>query len=105
MSYNGTRKGYSAYKVADHVKSMMGICDVFIKTQDVEIVIENSIDTPNSAGIKIHHACNVCISRKRGFNFVINGTEKSTFNTGIAKRFFVVDYEGSETHKPCSRDN
>ena len=107
MSHNGTRKGFAAYKVADHVKyheaSMLGIYDVFTKTNGAEIIIENSIEVPNSAGIKVHHACNVCISPLGGINFVINGTEKSTFNTGIAKRFFIVDYSGTETPKPWER--
>ena len=107
MSHNGTVKGYSAYKVADHVKyhnaCMMGIYDVFTKTQGAEIAIENSIETPNSAGIKIHNACNVCISPLGGVHFVINGTEKSTFNTKVGNRFFIIDYTGTEVPKPWSR--
>ena len=104
MSHNGTRKGYSAYKVADHVKSheayMLGIYDVFTNTQGAEIVIENSIEVPDAAGVKVHHACNVCISPLGGINFVINGIGKSTYNTGIAKRFFVIDYPGTGTSQP-----
>ena len=107
MSHNGTRKGYAAYKVADHVKyheaSMLGIYDVFTKTNGAEIAIDNSIEIPNSAGVKVHHACNVCISPLGGIHFVINGVGKSTFNTGIAKRFFVVDYSGTETPEPWVR--
>ena len=76
---------------------MSGIYDVFAKTQGAEIVIENSIEVPVTAGVKVHHACNVCISPLGGINFVINGIGKSTYNTGIAKRFFIVDYPGNET--------
>lgn len=109
MSHNGTRKGYAAYKVADHVKyheaSMLGIYDVFTKTEGAEIAIENSIEVPESEGVKVHHACNVCISPLGGMHFVINGTGKSTFNTGIADRFFEVDYSGKEIPKPWTRKN
>jgi hypothetical protein len=109
MSHNGTVKGYSAYKVADHVKYhnayMMGIYDVFTKTQGSEIVIENSMEVPNSAGVKIHNACNVCISPLGGFNFVINGTIQSTCNTRIGNRYFVIDYTGDNTPEPWTRKN
>ena len=109
MSHNGTRKGYAAYKVSDHVKyheaSMLGVYDVFTKTEGAKIAIQNSIEVPESAGVKVHHACNVCISPLGGVHFVINGIEKSTFDTKIADRFFVVDYNGEEIPKPWTRKN
>jgi len=109
LSHNGTRNGYAAYKVADHVQyheaSMLGVYDVFTKTNGAEIAIENSIEVPESAGVQVHHACNVCISPLGGIKFVINGTGKSTFNTKIAARFFVVDYRGHKTPSQWIRKN
>jgi len=109
MSHKGTRKGYAAYKVAEHVNYhdafMLGIYDVFTKTQGAEIAIENAIEVSDSIGVKVHHACNVCISPLGGIHFVINGIEKSTFNTNIADRFFVVDYNGTKEAHLWERKN
>ena len=101
MSHNNTVKGYAAYKVADHVKyheaSMMGIYDVFINTKGADIRVENSIETPNSSEVKVHHACNVNISTLGGFNYVINGTVPSTQNKATGARYYIIDYAGTET--------
>lgn len=103
MSHDGTVKGYAAYKVADHVKSheasMLGIYDVFVNTAGAEIAIENSIEVPNTPGVKIHHACNVNISTLGGVKYVINGKTPSTFNKSIGSRYYIVDYTtGDNTH-------
>lgn len=99
MSHDGTVKGYAAYKVADHVNyheaCMLGIYDVFVNTEGAEIAIENSIEVPNSAGVKIHNACNVNISTLGGINYVINGQVPSTFNRPIASRYYIIDYAGT----------
>lgn len=100
MSHAGTVKGYAAYKVADHVKyheaSMLGIYDVFVNTNGAEIAIENSVEMPNSSGVKLHHACNVNISTLGGFNYVINGSVPSTFNHPVGSRYSIIDYTGTE---------
>ena len=107
MSHGGQVKGYAAYKVADHVKyheaSMLGIYDVFINTLGADIRIENSIEIPNSSGVKVHHACNVNISTLGGFNYVINGTVPSTENKATGARFYIVDYAGTETPEEWTR--
>jgi hypothetical protein len=102
MSHNGTVRGYAAYKVADHVNyheaSMMGMYDVLINTEGEKIAIDNSIEVPDSKGVTIHHACNVCISLDDmgGFVSVINGQVPSTyFADGAGSRFFILDYAGS----------
>ncbi len=99
MSHDGSVKGYAAYKVGDHVRfhqaSMMGIYDVFIRTGRAEIAIESSIEVPDSPGIRIHHACNVNISTKGGFNYVINGQVPSTFNLPVGTRRYIVDFAGA----------
>lgn len=100
MSHDGTVKGYAAYKVADHVNyhdaCMLGIYDVFIHTEGAEIAIENSIETPGSSGINIHHACNVNISTLGGIRYVINGQVPSTFDRAVGSRYFITDYSGTE---------
>ena len=110
MSHNNTVEGYAAYKVADNVNyheaSMMGIYDVLVNTQGAKIAIANSIEVPNTKGIKVHHACNVRISTDNmgGFLSVINGQEPSTYYAnGAGKRFYIVDYVGSEEPQPWER--
>ena len=103
MSHNGTVKGYAAYKVAENVNyheaSMMGIYDVFINTQGAQIAVANSIEVPNSKGVKVHNACDVRISTDNmgGFQTVINGQVNSTYYVnGAGSRFYIVDYAGSQ---------
>ena len=110
MSHNNTVEGYAAYKVADNVNyheaSMMGIYDVLVNTQGAKIAIANSIEVPNTKGIKVHHACNVRISTDNmgGFLSVINGQEPSTYYVnGAGKRFYIVDYVGSDEPQPWER--
>lgn len=102
MSHNGTVNGYSAYKVADNVVNheayMLGIYDVFINTNGARIAVDNSIEVPNTKGIKVHNACNVRISPANmgGFKTVINGQVPSTYDaTAVGSRFFIVDYLGT----------
>lgn len=102
-SHNGTIKGYAAYKVAEHVNyheaSMLGIYDVFINTAGAKIAVENSIEAPNSTGVKIHHACNVRISLDNmgGFMSIINGEVPSTYYVnGAGSRFQMVNYVGTQ---------
>ncbi len=103
MSNNGTLNGYAGYKVADNVNyheaSMLGLYDVFINTQGAKIAVANSMEIPDSKGVKVHHACNVRISTDNmgGFQTVINGQTQSTYYaTGAGKRFYVVDYSGTK---------
>jgi hypothetical protein len=103
MSHDGSVRGYAAYKVADHVNyheaSMLGIYDVLINTEGEKVAIENSIEVPDSKGVMIHHACNVCISLDDmgGFMSIINGQVPSTYYAnGAGTRFFIVDYAGSK---------
>ena len=113
--------GYSAYKVSKGVKkhyaSMLGIYDVFIYTNGAEIKLRNSIEIPKGeADVKIHHACNVCISNLAncGIQYVVGDVAKSTLywndNTNdywgknnfspIAKRAQVVDFDGTMVQSP-----
>lgn len=102
MSEDGTRPGYAAYKVADHVKQhdayALGIYDVFFKT---DIRIYNSVEIPEHSGVTIHHLCNVSLSEPgdRGFDFLINGKGKSTFNTFRVCRPNLNIYQGGAEHK------
>ncbi len=109
-SHDGTVNGYSAYKVADNVNyheaSMLGMYDVFINTQGAKIAVANSIETPDSRGVKVHNACNVCISSDNmgGFQSVINGRVASTYYVnGAGKRFYIVDYAGTKEPEPWER--
>lgn len=110
MSHNGTVKGYSAYKIADNVNyheaSMLGMYDVFINTQGAKIAVANSMEVPDSKGVKIHNACNVRISSDNmgGFQSVINGQVSSTYYVnGAGKRFYIVDYAGTKEPETWER--
>lgn len=98
MSEGGTRAGYAAYKVADHVKShravALGIYDVLVN----EIMIENSVEVPDTPGVDVYHVCNNSLSSgpRRGFRFVINGLGKSTYDTYRDNLVKVNDYRRGE---------
>ncbi len=93
-SENGTRDGYAAYKVADHVQNhfatAFGIYDVLHN----DIRIESSMEVPNNAGIRLHNICNNCLSNQpgKGFGYVVNGLVKSTYNTHRDNRTYLVDF-------------
>lgn len=105
-------EGYSAYKVAKGVKkhyaSMLGIYDVFIYTNGAYINIRNSIELPKGEpDVKIHHACNVCISslEQCGFQYICGDVCQSTYyaNTeggAVSKRFHVKDFNGTQVQTP-----
>ncbi len=97
MSENGSRAGYAAYKVADNVKTHeaigLGIYDVYFSTN---IRMENSIEVPDSPGVRVYHACNVSLSDpgERGIGNVINGKVPSTYNTWRVCRPYITEYVG-----------
>jgi len=99
MSENGRRAGYAAYKVADtvnhHEAFAFGIYDVLHN----EIMIESSVEVPDRQGIRLHNICNNSLSSppNRGYKFVINGIQKSTYNTHRDNRTYVVKFVGKET--------
>ena len=94
MSEGGTRDGYAAYKVADHVQNhfatAFGIYDVLF----TDIRIESSVEVPANPGIRLHHICNNCLSNQpgKGFGFVVNGLVRSTYNTHRDNRTYLVDF-------------
>jgi len=98
MSEGGTRAGYAAYKVADavnhHEAYAFGIYDVL----NNEIKIESSVEVPDKQGIRLHNICNNSLSSppNRGYKFVINGIQKSTYNTHRDNRTYVVEFVGKE---------
>jgi len=96
MSENGTRDGYAAYKVADivnnHEAYAFGIYDVLHN----EIRIESSIEVPDKVGIKIRHACNNSLSGGgfKGYGYVLNNIQKSTYNTFRDNRQYITEFIG-----------
>ncbi len=81
MSENGTRAGYAAYKVADHVRRHnaygISIYDVLFN----DIMLENSVEVPDNRGIELHHIVNTSFipGPKKGFRNVLNGMVESTY--------------------------
>lgn len=98
MSENGTRPGYAAYKVADSVEThealAFGIYDVLHR----EIMIENSVEVPDKSGIRMYHICNNTLSGGglKGFNYVLNGQVKSTYNTKHDTRTYLNEFIGGK---------
>lgn len=94
MSESGSRAGWAAYKVGDGVKrhfaAALGIYDVL----NNEIMIENSVEVPDAEGVNLFHVCNNSLSdgERRGFNYVINGMKKSTYDTYRDNTVRVNDY-------------
>jgi len=98
MSEGGTRDGYAAYKVADainnHEAFAFGIYDVLTN----QIRIESSVEVPDKKGIRLHNICNNSLSAppNRGFGFIINNIQKSTYNTHRDYRPYVVEFVGKD---------
>ncbi|MDR1437352.1 MAG: T9SS type A sorting domain-containing protein [Candidatus Symbiothrix sp.] len=97
MSHDGTVEGYAQYKVDDGVKFheafMLGMYDVFIRTGG-KIAIQNSMETPSSEGVKVHHICNVHLSGNNGgFKTILNGQTQSTYYGDFRKN--IVDFIGT----------
>lgn len=93
-SENGTKDGYAAYKVAPGVKqhyaTAFGIYDVLHQ----QIRIHSSVEVPLQPGVRLHHICNNSLSSppNRGFGFVVNDVERSTYNTYRDNRTYIVDF-------------
>lgn len=98
MSENGTRPGYAAYKVSDNVKSHsafgIGIYDVLHN----DICLENSVEVPDNAGIRMRHIVNTSFipGPKKGFSYVINGMETSTYTYPRQYVARVPEFNGSK---------
>ena len=98
MSENNTRPGYAAYKVADsvniHEGTAFGIYDVLHR----DIMIENSVEVPDKIGIKMYHICNNTLSGGglKGFNYILNGIGKSTYNTYHDNRVYINEFKGNK---------
>ncbi|RDW63745.1 hypothetical protein BP6252_11290 [Coleophoma cylindrospora] len=77
MSENGDRHGYASYKVADNVTSHeawgLGIYSYF---RDSPVKLENAIEVPDCAGVKVHHMTTVWLNGIAGseITHIINGT-------------------------------
>ncbi|MBR1929893.1 MAG: discoidin domain-containing protein [Lachnospiraceae bacterium] len=88
MSHEGTVKGFAAYKVANCVKNHyavgLGSYDVFINTNGASIFMDNAIEVPDTAGVRIENACTVEIANADGpyvgFNHIVNGTGAAITN-------------------------
>jgi hypothetical protein len=105
MSHDGTVEGYAQYKVDDGVKFheayMLGMYDVFIRTGG-RISVQNSMETPDSKGIKVHHICNVHLSNNSsGFKTILNGQTQSTYYGGFRKN--IVDFTGTRDVEEFTR--
>ena len=105
MSEGGTRPGYAAYKVADAVNNHEAFAFSIYDVLNNEIQIESSVEVPDKQGIKLHNICNNSLSSppNRGFKFVINNIQKSTYNTHRDNRPYVVEFvgKGNPTKPPA----
>ena len=81
MSHDGTKKGWSAYKVADDVKHHyavgLGVYDVFINTNGHSVFLEDAVEVPDTPGVLVENVCIVEIARGDGplvgINHIVNG--------------------------------
>ncbi|MDC0714422.1 discoidin domain-containing protein [Stigmatella sp. ncwal1] len=76
MSKNGTVNGYASYKVADSVSTHeawgLGVYSYF---RDAAVKLENAIEVPNVAGVKLHSMTTIWLNGTAGseITHVING--------------------------------
>ena len=81
MSHDGKKKGWAAYKVADHVKKHyavgLGVYDVLINTNGKSVFLDDAIEVPDVPDVLIENACIVELAAGDGpivgFNHIVNG--------------------------------
>ena len=81
MSHDGKKKGWAAYKVADHVKKHyavgLGVYDVLINTNGKSVFLDDAIEVPDVPDVLIENACIVELAAGDGpivgFNHIISG--------------------------------
>lgn len=75
-SNNGHHNGYASYKVADTVTSheAWGL-GVYCYFRDSPVKVENAIEVPNKAGVKLHHMTTVWLNGVAGseITHIVNG--------------------------------
>ncbi|MBA4136341.1 MAG: coagulation factor 5/8 type domain-containing protein [Opitutus sp.] len=73
---NGPRRGYAAYKVADHVQTheAWGL-GVYAVLRNTPVILDNAIECPVAPGVKFHHMMTARLNRQPGSGIaaVING--------------------------------
>ena len=81
MSHDGSKRGYSAYKVAPGVKRHyavgLGVYDVFINTGGKSVFLDDAIEVPDAPGVVVENACTVEIANGEGplvgIDHIVNG--------------------------------
>jgi hypothetical protein len=111
MSHSGTVNGYSAYKVANNVKTHyavgLGMYGVFRRVGTAgPVYIDNAIEVPNTPGVEIRHACIIELggvtadNAGGGTNSIVNGTGDGTNST---MRKYLVSYINGAAECPGSK--
>ena len=75
MSNDGTVNGYASYKVGDTVKNheLYG-AGLYTYFTDADVVVNSSVEIPNTPNVKVKHACSVFLNAYGGATHVVNNT-------------------------------
>ncbi len=92
MSHDGTKNGYSSYKVGEDVTSheAWGL-GIYSFNRDAVVDLESAMEVPDHKGVKIHNICTVMITGNPGISHIINDSGKPAIRSGA--REIIKEYE------------
>lgn len=97
---DGSKNGYASYKVADSVTTHeawgLGVYSYF---RDAAVKLENAIEVPNAAGVKIHHATTIWLNGTAGseITHIINGVGGRVYGTSGSSQRQTINFYGTDT--------
>ncbi|NQX57937.1 discoidin domain-containing protein [Paenibacillus qinlingensis] len=97
---DGSKNGYASYKVADTVTTHeawgLGVYSYF---RDAAVKLENAIEVPNAAGVKIHHATTIWLNGTAGseITHIINGIGGRVYGTSGSAQRQTINFYGTDT--------
>ncbi|WP_063795533.1 discoidin domain-containing protein [Paenibacillus sp. Soil750] len=96
---DGSKNGYASYKVADTVTTHeawgLGVYSYF---RDAAVKLENAIEVPNAAGVKIHHATTIWLNGTAGseITHIINGIGGRVYGTSGSAQRQTINFYGTD---------
>ncbi|WP_063867715.1 discoidin domain-containing protein [Paenibacillus sp. Soil766] len=96
---DGSKNGYASYKVADTVTTheAWGL-GVYAYFRDAAVKLENAIEVPDTAGVKIHHATTIWLNGTAGseITHIINGVGGRVYGTSGSAQRQTINFYGTD---------
>ncbi|WNR46221.1 discoidin domain-containing protein [Paenibacillus roseipurpureus] len=96
---DGSKKGFASYKVADSVTTHeawgLGVYSYF---RDAAVKLDNAIEVPIAAGVKIHHATTIWLNGTAGseITHIVNGVGGRVYGTSGSAQRQTINFYGTD---------